>query len=178
MKTITTIFILMISMGTSQDTIPSALLDFSDYNNYEEIDRPVERFYGLNPYNIGGGLYTKSTNVSTNKLAQKDIDLHWGTNIVTWSLGINVKQYWFNSKYKAVSYFTSTSSSLGIVLGMGSEGGMGLDIHSIASGIDFNLIRFNSFDIRFTLGLQAIGSFTIMKGSAIPVINFSLRTGK
>tara|TARA_B100000676_G_scaffold113760_1_gene113380 strand:- start:3033 stop:3569 length:537 start_codon:yes stop_codon:yes gene_type:complete len=178
MKKIITIITLYFTICFSQDAIPSALLDFSNYTDEKQIDRPIERFYGLNPYNLGGLLYTKSSNYSSDKLLQRDIDFHWGTNMITWSLGINVKQYWFNSKYKAVSYFSSTSSSLGIVLGMGSEGGMGLDIHSIASGIDFNLIRFNSFDIRFTLGLQAIGSFTIMKGSAIPVINFSLRTGK
>ena len=176
MKKNITIITLFFTICFSQYVSPSALLDFTS-DAYQEIDRPIERFYGLNPYNLGGVLYTKSSNYSSDELLQRDIDTHWGTNMVTWSLGINVKQYWFYSKYKAVSYFTSSSSSLGIVLGMGSEGGMGLDFHSIAAGVDFNLIRFNRFDIRFTLGLQTIGSFTLMKASAMPVINFSLRTG-
>jgi len=176
MKKIITIITLFFTICFSQDTIPSALLDFSNYADDEQIDRPIERFIGINPYNLAG-VYTKSLNISTDDSIQRDVDWHWGTTLLAFGIGVNVRQYWFNSKYKAVSYFTSTSSSLGIVLGMGSEGGMGLDFHSIASGVDFNLIRFNRFDIRFTLGLQTIGSFTLMKGSAMPVINFSLRTG-
>jgi len=174
MKKIITIFTLFLTIISSQNTIPSALLDFSDKSN-DNINRRVERFYGLNPYNVGGILYTKSTSYATNESLQRDVDIHWGTNLITWSIGINVKQYWYNSKYKAVSYFSSVSTNLGLVLGMGGEdGGTGLDFHSIASGIDFNVVRFNNFDIRFTLGLQTLGSFTLMKGQPIPVINVSV----
>ena len=177
MKKIITIFTLFLTIISSQNTIPSALLDFSDKSN-DNINRKVERFYGLNPYNLGGIVYTKSTSYATNESLQRDIDIHWGTNFFSWSVGINVKQYWYNSKYNAVSYFSSVSSNLGLVIGMGGDnGGKGLDFHSIASGIDFNVVRFNNFDIRFTLGLQTLGSFTLMKGWAIPVINFSVVSG-
>ena len=76
MNKIITIFILFITIGLSQNTIPSALLDFSDYDDNKKIDRKIERFYGLNPYNIAGILYTKSWNYSSDQLKQRDIDFH------------------------------------------------------------------------------------------------------
>jgi len=177
MNKIITIFILFITIGLSQNTIPSALLDFSDYDDNKKIDRKIERFYGLNPYNIAGILYTKSWNYSSDQLKQRDVDFHWGTNLVTWSVGVNVKKYWYNSKYKAISYFTSYSSSFALILPMGgSKGPVPIDVNSIAAGIDLKVIRFNRFDIGVTVGLQCVGSFVQMKGSPVPVANIFLST--
>ena len=179
MNKIITIFILFITIGLSENTIPSALLDFSNYDDNEKIDRKIERFCGVNPYNIAGILYTKSWNYSSDQSKQRDVDIHWGTNLVSWGVGVNVKKYWYNSKYKAVSYFSSASSSFSVLLGMGKEAeGLGLDIQILASGVDINLIRFNNFDIGLSAGIGVGGSFVLMKGGAMPFVNISLRTGK
>ena len=178
MNKIITIFIIFITIGLSENAIPSALLDFSDYANNEQIDRKTERFHGLNPYNLAGFLYTTSWNYSSDQLKQRDVDIHLGTNVLQFGAGVNVKQYWFNSKYRAVSYFSSYSSTLALILGMGKEGGAGIDIQSIAAGIDLKVIRFNKYDIGITVGLQCIGSLIRMKGGALPVFNISISSGK
>ena len=103
--------------------------------------------------------------------------MHLGTTLLASGMGINVKQYWFNSKYKAVSYFSSTSSSFSVILGWGKDKGLGLDGHTIASGIDFNIIRFNEFDIGLSAGIFAGGSFILMESVAAPFLYFSVRTG-
>ena len=176
MNKIITIFILFITIGLSENTIPSALLDFSNYDDNEKIDRKIERFCGVNPYNIAGILYTKSWNYSSDQSKQRDVDIHWGTNLVSWGVGMNVKKYWYNSKYKAVSYFSSASSSFSVLLGMGKDAeGLGLDIQILASGVDINLIRFNNFDIGLSAGIGAGGSFVLMKGSAMPFVNISIK---
>ena len=176
MKKTITILTVFITLGLTQDTVPSALLDFSDYTDQEKIDRPIERFVGLNPYNIVGG-YTYSWNIGKNESLQRDVDLHLGTTmLIFYGGGINVKQYWYNSKYKAVSYFTSASSSFSVLLGMGGDGDA-IDVHCLATGIDFNLMRFNKFDVRTSVGLMAMGSFFWMQGGAMPFVNISLRSG-
>lgn len=177
MNKIITIFILFITIGLSQNEIPSSLLDFSDYADNEQINRPIERFIGINPYNLAG-VYTKSLNISTDDLIQRDVDWHWGTTLIAFGVGVNVKQYWFESKYKAVSYFSSASSSFSVLLGMGKDAGLGLDIQILASGVDINLIRFNNFDIGLSAGIGVGGSFVLMKGGAMPFVNILLRTGK
>jgi hypothetical protein len=170
-------YILILSLFISFISSATALLDFSDYEDNEKIDRKIERFYGVNPYNIAGILYTKSWNYSSDQSKQRDVDIHWGTNIVTWSVGVNVKKYWYDSKYKAISYFSSYSSSFALVLPMGgSKGPVPIDVNSVAAGIDFNVIRLNKFDIGFTAGLQCIGSFVLMDASPVPVFNISLST--
>jgi len=177
MKKIITVITLFFTICFSQDTIPSALLDFSNYADDEQIDRPIERFIGINPYNVAG-VYTKSWNISTDDSIQRDVDMHLGTSFFILSgVGINVKQYWFNSKYKAVSYFSSTSSSFSVLLGWGKDAeGLGFDVHTIASGVDINIIRFNRFDIGLSAGIVLGGSFIIMKGGGGPFLNFSLRS--
>ena len=178
MNKIITIFIFLMTIGMTQSTMPSALLDFSDYSDQEEVDRPIERFLGLNPYNIVG-FYTYSWDIGNNESRQRDVDLHWGSSMVILNgAGVNVKQYWLSSKYKAISYFTSISSSFAIILGMGRDGVQAIDVHSLASGVDFNVVRFNSFDIRFSMGLQALGSFAWKESGAMPFMNISLRSGK
>ena len=178
MKKIITIITLFFTICFSKDGIPSALLDFSNYADDEQIDRPIERLTGFNPYNPVG-VYTKSWNISTDDSIQRDVNIHLGTSFLIFSgVGINVKQYWFNSKYKAVSYFSSTSSSFSVILGMGKDAeGLGLDVHTIASGVDFNIIRFNRFDIGLSAGIFAGGSLIQMQGGAAPFLYFSLRTG-
>ena len=177
MNKIITIFILFITIGLSENAIPSALLDFSDYDNNEQIDRKTERFYGVNPYNIAGMLYTKSWNYSSEQSKQRDIDIHWGTNLATWSIGVNVKKYWYNSKYKAISYFTSSSSSFALIIPMmgGNKGPVPIDVNSIAAGIDLKVLRFNKFDIGVTVGLQCVGSLILMEASPLPVANIFIK---
>ena len=176
MNKIITIFILFITTGLSQNEIPSSLLDLSDYANNEQIDRKTERFHGINPYNVAGFLYTKSLNIRTDDLIQRDVDWHYGTSLIVFGIGVNVKQYWFESKYKAVSYFSSASSSFSVVLGMGKEAeGLGLDIQILASGVDINLIRFNNFDIGLSAGIGVGGSFVLMKGAPAPFVNISIK---
>ncbi len=171
-----TIFILFITIGLSENTIPKVLLDFYDYDDNEKIDRKTEKFYGLNPYNIAGMLYTKSWNYSSDQSKQRDVDIHWGTNLVTWSVGVNVKKYWYNSKYKAISYFTSSSSSFALILPMGgSKGPVPIDVNSIAAGIDLKVVRFNNFDIGVTVGLQCVGSLIRMEGGPLPVANIFIK---
>ena len=173
MKKIITIITLFFTICFSQE----ALLDFSNYAYDELIDRPMERFVGINPYNVAG-IYTRSRNISTDDSIQRDVDIHLGTSFFILSgLGINVKQYWFYSKYKAVSYFSSASSSFSVLLGWGNDAeGLGLDVHTIASGVDINIIRFNRFDIGLSAGIVVGGSFIIMKGGGGPFLNFSVRT--
>ena len=175
MKKIITIITLFFTICFSQDTIPSALLDFSNYADDEQIDRPIERFIGINPYNLAG-VYTESLNISTDDSIQRDVDWHWGATLSAFGIGVNVKQYWFNSKYKAVSYFSSASSSFSVLLGWGGEG-LGLDMQILASGVDFNIIRYNGFDIGLQAGIGVGGSFVLMKGGAMPFVNISYRTG-
>ena len=182
MKKIITTLSLFITIVVSQNTIPSALLDFSNYAEDEQIDRPIERFIGVNPYNLAG-FYTYSWNKSTDDSIQRDVDIHWGTSVfILNGVGINVKQYWFNSKYKAVSYFSSASSSFVVLLGWGKDAeGVGLDLHTLSTGIDINLIRFNNFDIGLSAGVLLAGSFSRIEeeeGGFVPFFNFSLRTGK
>ena len=172
MKKNITIITLFFTICFSQE----ALLDFSNYADDEQIDRPIERLTGFNPYNPAG-VYTKSWNISTDNSIQRDVDMHLGTTLLAFGIGINVKQYWFNSKYKAVSYFSSTSSSFSVLLGWGKDKSLGLDVHTIASGVDFNIIRFNRFDIGLSAGIFAGRSFIQMQGGAAPFLYFSLRTG-
>ena len=174
MKKIITIITLFFTICFSQE----ALLDFSNYTNDELIDRPMERFVGINPYNVAG-IYTRSRNISTDDSIQRDVDIHLGTSFFILSgLGINVKQYWFYSKYKAVSYFSSASSSFSVLLGWGKDAeGLGFDVHTIASGVDINIIRFNRFDIGLSAGIFLGGSFIQMQGGPAPFLYFSLRTG-
>ena len=176
MKKIITIITLFFTICFSQYVTPSALLDFSS-DAYQEIDRPMENFVGINPYNVAG-FYTRSSNIRTDDSIQRDVDIHLGTSFFILSgVGINVKQYWFNSKYKAVSYFSSASSSFSVLLGWGKDAeGLGFDVHTIASGIDINIIRFNRFDIGLSAGIVLGGSFIIMKGGGGPFLNFSLRS--
>lgn len=177
MNKIITIFILFITIGLSENTIPSALLDFSNYDDNEKIDRKIERFLGVNPYNVAGMLYTKSWNYSSDQSKQRDIDIHWGTNLVTWSVGVNMKKYWYNSKYKAISYFTSSSSSFALIIPMmgGNKGPVPFDVNSIAAGIDLKVVRFNKFDIGVTVGLQCVGSLIRMEGGPLPVANIFIK---
>ena len=176
MKKIITIITLFFTICFSQYVTPSALLDFSS-DAYQENDRPMENFVGINPYNPVG-VYTKSWNIRTDDYIQRDVDIHLGTSFFILSgVGINVKQYWFNSKYKAVSYFSSASSSFSVILGWGKDKSLGLDVHTIASGVDINIIRFNRFDIGLSAGIFAGGSFIQMQGGAAPFLYFSLRTG-
>ena len=97
---------------------------------------------------------------------QRDVDIHLGTSLFAFGIGVNVKQYWFNSKYKAVSFFSSASSSFSVILGWGKDESLGLDVHTIASGVDINIIRFNRFDIGLSAGIFAGGSFIQMQGGA------------
>ncbi len=173
MKKIITIIILFFTICFSQE----ALLDFSNYAYDELIDRPIERLTGFNPYNPVG-VYTKSWNIRTDDSIQRDVDMHLGTSLFAFGIGRNVKQYWFYSKYRAVSFFSSASSSFSVILGMGKDAeGLGLDVHTIASGVDINIIRFNRFDIGLSAGIFAGGSIIQMQGGAAPFLYFSLRTG-
>ena len=105
------------------------------------------------------------------------MDIHSGTSLFAFGIGVNVKQYWFYSKYRAVSFFSSASSSFSVILGWGKDKSLGLDVHTIASGVDINIIRFNRFDIGLSAGIFAGGSFIQMQGAASPFLYFSLRTG-
>ena len=173
MKKIITIITLFFTICFSQE----ALLDFSNYAYDELIDRPIERLTGFNPYNPVGA-YTKSWNIRTDDSIQRDVDMHLGTSLFAFGIGRNVKQYWFYSKYRAVSFFSSASSSFSVILGMGKDAeGLGLDVHTIASGVDINIIRFNRFDIGLSAGIFAGGSIIQMQGGAAPFLYFSLRTG-
>ena len=89
-------------------------------------------------------------------------------------IGVNVKQYWFFYKYRAVSFFSSASSSFSVILGWGKDKSLGLDVHTIASGVDINIIRFNRFDIGLSAGIFAGGSFIQMKKGTL-VFLFLLR---
>ena len=53
--------------------LQEALLDFSNYAYDEQIDRPIERLTGFNPYNPVG-VYTKSWNIRTDGIIQRDLD--------------------------------------------------------------------------------------------------------
>ena len=172
MKKIITIITLFFTICFSQE----ALLDFSNYAYDEQIDRPIERLTGFNPYNPVG-VYTKSWNIRTDDSIQRDVDMHLGTTLFAFGIGRNVKQYWFYSKYRAVSFFSSASSSFSVLLGWGKDKSLGLDVHTIASGIDINIIRFNRFDIGLSAGIFAGGSIIQMQGGAAPFLYFSLRTG-
>ena len=163
----------------------TALLDFSDYDDSAKIERSKHTFVGLNPYNPLG-FYTKSWNIGNfnsyfNKFEteQRDINFHWGTTFLIFNgIGLHVKQYFKDSKYKPISIFSAYSLSANVMLpimcGTDDCEATLVDTQSISYGLDFNVLRFNKFDVRFVTGLMAGYSIVLGEGGAAPFIYATL----
>ena len=170
----------------------TALLDFSDDDDSSKVERPIKQFLGLNPYNPLG-IYTLSWKLErlvSNNVAirsylkkyeskQRDINFHAGTTFLFSGVGIHLKQYWNDSKYKPISLFYSYGLSLGLLLPMCSGNSENCepqcaDIHAISSGLDINVLRFNVFDLRLSAGFFALGSVSRLKGGISPFLHLAL----
>tara|TARA_B100000965_G_scaffold262253_1_gene221216 strand:- start:235 stop:774 length:540 start_codon:yes stop_codon:yes gene_type:complete len=160
----------------------TALLDFSDYDDFAKIERSQNRVVGLNPYNSPiGFFYTKIWNIGNSnsyfqkfKTEQRDVNFHWGTLILANVVGVHIKQHWNESKYKPISIFSAYSLSANLSVKCIDCDLVFFDSHFISSGFDFNILRFNKFDIRFAVGLM--GGYSISRGEvgAAPFIYTSL----
>ena len=152
----------------------TALLDFSDYDVY----RSKDKYYGFNPYAFG--IYGGASDIdhsyfSKFKTEQRDIRWHFSTILLFNGVGVHAKQYWNKSKYKSISIFSSYSLTgfIHFPMSTNSEPEF-IDAQIISSGFDFNILRFNKFDIRFAVGLM--GGYSISRGEvgAAPFIYTSL----
>ena len=160
----------------------TALLDFSDYDDAAQIERSEQTFGGLNPYNPLG-FYTRSWNIGNSnsyfkkfETEQRDVNFHWGTTFLLFSgTGFHIKQYWNESKYKPISLFSAYSLSASILFPMCDDcDPVVMDTQIISSGLDFNILRFNKFDIGFAVGLMGGYSIGQGKGGAAPFIYICL----
>tara|TARA_Y100001936_G_C15883427_1_gene564033 strand:- start:293 stop:835 length:543 start_codon:yes stop_codon:yes gene_type:complete len=175
--------LLMILSFVTLSYSATALLDFSDYDDFAKIERSEQTFVGLNPYNPLG-VYTRSWNIGNSnsyfknfETEQRDVNFHWGTTFLIFSgVGFHIKQYWNESKYKPISIFSAYSLSASILFPMMCDDcdPVVMDTQIISSGLDFNILRFNKFDIRFAIGLMGGYSIAQGKGGAAPFIYASL----
>ena len=160
----------------------TALLDFSDYDDFAKIERSEQTFGGINPYNPLG-IYTRSWNIGNSssyfnkfETEQRDVNFHWGTTFLIFSgAGFHIKQYWYESKYKPISIFSAYSLSASILFSMCDDCDPEfMDTQIISGGLDFNILRFNKLDIRFAMGLMGGYSIARGEGGASPFVYGSL----
>jgi len=163
----------------------TALLDFSDYDDSAKIERSEQTFGGLNPYNPLG-FYTRSWNIGNSnsyfkkfETEQRDVNVHWGTTFLIFNgVGLHIKQYLKDSKYRPISIFSAYSLSANFLLpamcGTDNCEGRLADTHSLSYGLDFNILRFNKFDLRFSAGLMAGYSIALGEGGAAPFIHTTI----
>ena len=158
----------------------TALLDFSDYDDSAKIERSEQTFGGLNPYNPLG-FYTRTWNIGNSnsyfekfKTEQRDVNFHWGTLILANVVGVHIKQHWNESKYKPISIFSAYSLSANLSVKCTDCDLLFVDSHIISSGFDFNILRFNKFDIRFAAGIMLGYSIYQGEGAPAPFIYTSL----
>ena len=166
----------------------TALLDFSDYDDNAEIKREKNTYIGYNPYSPLG-VTTRSWNIGDSisflkkyESKQRDINFQLGTTFGFFnSFGIHIKQYLNESKYKQISIFSSYSVNANILLaamctGDGCDGEF-VDTQIISSGLDFNILRFNKFDLRLSLGLMGGYSFGLDMGGLSPFMYWNFTNG-
>jgi len=162
-----------------------ALLDFSDYNDFSKTKRSQDSFLGFTPYvPIGFMGQVRDINsflsidLSGFKTEQRNVRFHWGTTFLIFSgIGLHVKQYWLETRYEPISIFSAFSLSANMILPMCSSDDCDpvvFDTQIFSSGLDFNILRFNKFDLRLAAGLMAGYSIALKEVNAAPFLNATL----